>query len=122
MKTEREAAMDKAETMEQSLKDTEEQKTKMEEDFNNLQKKFSNLQNEFDDVNENLQEANTKLEAADKHVTEMEAEAAAFNRRIQLLEEDLEKSVCRVPPKNWKRLQRRQMRAKEDARYWRAAA
>jgi len=121
MKTDKENAMDKAEQMEQKLRDTEDGKAKMEEDFNNLQKKFSNLENEFDTANESLQEAQTKLEASEKQCAELEAEAAGLNRRIQLLEEDLE-SVYRVPRRNWKRLQRQQTKVKEVAKYWKAEA
>merc|ERR1712098_265730 len=44
-----------------------------------------------DDNNDKLTEATTKLEAGEKQITEMEGEAAAHQRRIQLLEEDHEK-------------------------------
>ncbi|KAH9489707.1 hypothetical protein Btru_037478 [Bulinus truncatus] len=70
MKMEKENALDRAEQLEQKLRDVEETKNKLEEEFNNLQKKFSNLQNDFDTANESLIEANTKLETSEKRVAE----------------------------------------------------
>ncbi|CAG5115003.1 unnamed protein product, partial [Candidula unifasciata] len=66
MKMEKENALDRAEQVEQKLRDCEAQKSKVEEDLNNLQKKFAILENDFDSVNEQLIEANTKLEASEK--------------------------------------------------------
>jgi len=92
MKMDKENAFDRAEQMEQKLRETEEAKAKCEEDLNSLQKKYANLENEFDKANEGLIEANTKLEASEKRVNELESDLAGLNRRIQLLEEDLERS------------------------------
>ncbi|KAK3096642.1 hypothetical protein FSP39_001980 [Pinctada imbricata] len=70
MKTEKENALDRAEQLEQKLRDTEEEKTKVEDELSALQKKHSNLENEFDSINEKYQEAQTKLEAAEKAASE----------------------------------------------------
>ncbi|KAK3797666.1 hypothetical protein RRG08_054686 [Elysia crispata] len=70
MKNEKESAIDKAEQLEQKLKETEEAKSKVEEEVNNLQKKLSKVENDFDTANEALQEATTKLEASEKQVAE----------------------------------------------------
>merc|ERR1712058_160223 len=53
----------------------------------------------------------------------MEGEAAAHQRRIQLLEEDHEnwRSASTSPLRSWRRLPRLLTTAREDARCWRAA-
>ncbi|CAG5130491.1 unnamed protein product, partial [Candidula unifasciata] len=70
MKIDKENAFDKAETLEQKLKDVIDQKSKVEEDLNIWQKKYALLENDFDIVNENLIAANIKREAAEKRVAE----------------------------------------------------
>uniref|UniRef100_K1QFV5 Tropomyosin n=1 Tax=Magallana gigas TaxID=29159 RepID=K1QFV5_MAGGI len=72
MKMEKENAQDRAEQLEQQLRDTEEQKAKIEEDLTSLQKKHSNLENEFDTVNEKYQECQTKMEEAEKTASEVD--------------------------------------------------
>merc|ERR1712047_212983 len=58
------------------------------------------LENDLDQTQEKLMNANQRLEEKEKALQNAEGEVAALNRRIQLLEEDLERSEERphTPP------------------------
>merc|ERR550539_1519835 len=56
------------------------------------------LENDLDQTQEKLMNANQRLEEKEKALQNAECEVAALNRRIQLLEEDLERSEENWPP------------------------
>merc|ERR1711976_115909 len=62
------------------------------------------------------------LEEKEKALLNAEGEVAALNRRIQMLEEDLEKKDCSLPPKNWTKLPPLVMTPNVCARSWRTRA
>merc|ERR1712242_224480 len=82
MKLEKDNAMDRADACEQQAK----------EEVRDLQKKMQQLESDLDVTQEKLLNANQKLEEREKALLNAEGEVAALNRRIQMLEEDLEKS------------------------------
>ena len=53
------------------------------------------LESDLDQTQEKLMNANQRLEEKEKALQNAEGEVAALNRRIQMLEEDLEKSEDR---------------------------
>merc|ERR1712001_319756 len=88
--------MDKADTLEQQNKEANLRAEKAEDDCRQLQKKMHQIDNELDLTQQALATANAKRDEKDKALANAEGEVAALNRRIQLLEEYLERSEERL--------------------------
>merc|ERR1711862_1028273 len=82
------------------------------------------LENDLDQTQEKLMNANQRLEEKEKALQNAEGEVAALNRRIQLLEEDLERSEEGLPPlhRSWLRPHMPPMSLNVCARCWRTGA
>ncbi|KAK2162089.1 hypothetical protein LSH36_104g03029 [Paralvinella palmiformis] len=68
MKLEKEAALDKADQLEQKLAEQKEVNEKQEEEIQNLQKRISQLEGDLDQAQTQLEEATQKLENTEKQL------------------------------------------------------
>nr|CAD7193998.1 unnamed protein product [Timema douglasi] len=103
MKLEKDNAQDKADTCEGQAKDANLRADKVNEDVRDLVKKLAQVEGDLVATKNNLEQANKDLEEKEKSPPELcdrvffkrlqaESEMAAQNRKVQLIEEDLERS------------------------------
>lgn len=124
MKLEKDNAMDKADTCEAQAKDANMRADKVLEEVGDLTKKLTQVESDLEANKQALEQANKDLEDREKSLTNVsflfgclchryllcyalrilialchfqaEAEVAALNRKVQLIEEDLERSEERL--------------------------
>merc|ERR1711992_497594 len=92
MKVEKDNAMDRADACEEGSKAARARAEKAEEEVLELTNKARQLETELDVTSERLSIVTMQLEEKEKSLLAAEAEVNALNRRVQGLEEDLEKN------------------------------
>lgn len=92
MKLEKDNAQDKADTCENQAKDANAKASKVQEEVMDLTKKLTQIEVDNETHKNALEQSNKDLEEKEKLLTSTESEVASLNRKVQQLEEDLEKS------------------------------
>ncbi|KAJ8332492.1 hypothetical protein SKAU_G00422810 [Synaphobranchus kaupii] len=64
----------------------------LDDELAGLQKKLKGTEDELDKYSEALKDAQEKLELSEKKATDAEGDVAGLNRRIQLVEEELDRA------------------------------
>ena len=81
---------------EQVTKDANEKSDKCDCDIRDFSKKITKFESDFEETSEKLQKASADLEEKKKLHQEMESDLSAISRRIQLLEEEANKSEIKL--------------------------
>merc|ERR1711921_11114 len=92
MKVEKDNACDRVDKCEEACKAARLRASKAEDEVDELMTKARQLETELDLTNEKLGVVSLQLEEKEKALLAAEAEMNALNRRVQNLEEDLEKA------------------------------
>ena len=92
MKIEKDNAMDRADSCEQSCKEAKRRATKSEEEQGELLKKATAIETELKKASENLETTTQKVDEKEKALLAAEMEVTNLNRKVQGLDGDLERS------------------------------
>jgi len=90
MKTEKDDAMEKQETMENHCKTAETREMKTKEEVQELKKRLAQLESEHAVAQKNLASVTSTLEDREKKLTATELELNARGKKVQILEENFE--------------------------------